>query len=96
MVVLHSFAAASFKIASSDCSAFLFLDLFAFWVEVSGGSPCVYHVFILHACRNSMACTVVGNCELTPLDLLTAKAAAAHPRLVPQPPACSFVDYSQY
>ena len=27
---LHSFAAASFRIPSSACSAFLFLDLFAF------------------------------------------------------------------
>ena len=47
MVVLHSFAAASFKIASSACSAFLFLDLFAFCVEVNGGSPCELQVLFL-------------------------------------------------
>ncbi len=40
---LLSFAAASLRIASSACSAFLFLDLFAFWVDVSGGSPCEEH-----------------------------------------------------
>lgn len=39
VAALLSLKAASFRICPSCCSAFLFFDLFAFWVDVRGGSP---------------------------------------------------------